>query len=310
MTDTRTIGNDVQHGEGPSSFDDEGVDALLKRFAGEETPPKSGEEVATETAGTEAPTATDETSETTEAGSEEGADGEKAEVAADPEHVVTVKVGEDEHKVPVKDLMRLYGQEAALTRKSQETSEALNRATQEGEKAVTILGALISRAEERAKPYLGIDFNLAAQRLPEDAYKQLRADAEQVFTEVRFLRGEADQFVGQVRQNRAAQHQAELKASDEALGKEIEGWNAEQRSEVAKYAVQAGLPASYAESIADPAAMKIIRKAMLFDRGAAAAKTQVKPVATSAPKKAALKPGATLREDNDRFHDGHLYPGG
>jgi hypothetical protein len=79
-----------------------------------------------------------------------GEDEEGAEKAfADDGAYVKLKVDGEEKEVPVKDLTRLYGQEAALTRKSQEVAEQRKQAEAESQKHVSALQVLLTRAQEK-----------------------------------------------------------------------------------------------------------------------------------------------------------------
>src|SRR5574337_877989 len=71
---------------------------------------------------TEPEEATEEGQETEEDGEDEDPEASKAKKDAGDDVIVKIKVGDKEHEVPVKDLKRLYGQEASLTRKSQEVA--------------------------------------------------------------------------------------------------------------------------------------------------------------------------------------------
>src|SRR5690348_14337033 len=59
---------------------------------------------------------------------------------------VKIKIGDEERTVSVKDLTRLYGQEAALTKKSQEVSELRKKTEDEGTRYVAASEAMLKRA--------------------------------------------------------------------------------------------------------------------------------------------------------------------
>ena len=272
--------------------DDDAVEAALAaKFAGADEAPQ--ENAAVE--GAEAPEA-DEATEETSAETEEA-----TETEAPDEAFVKVKEGDKEHLVKVSDLKRLYGQEASLTRKSQELAEATTRASGETEKAVAIMGALIQKADKHWETmgYDKVDLALAAQRLDERAYRQLKSDMEEAHNQRVFLRQEGNALLSQVRENREAAHREALKTVDARVAEKVSGWTAESRKEVVAYAKTQGFPDHMAEGISDPAAIMMIRKAMLFDRGQKAVSEKVKPAAASSPSKT-IKPGSTTNTTPDK----------
>lgn len=275
MTES-TIQQDV-----PGFESDEAV--FLKKFAetSEETPQEPAE-------------TPEETPEERDAEVQEETELEAPEegLEAPDDAVVKVKVNDKDLEFKVGDLKRLAGQEAELTRKSQEVSAVTKRATEETEKAVALTDAMIQRADKlwTDMGYDKVDLNLAAQRLPENAYKQLKADMEALHGQRRFLREEGGKLVEAHRAARAAEHQKALSTVDANVARDVPGWTKETRLEVVAYAKSQGLASEIADNLADPSALKVIRKAMLFDKGSAAA-TKVKPTAVSAPAKT-LKPGS------------------
>jgi hypothetical protein len=93
---------------------------------------------------------------------------------------VKVTEGDAVHEVPLKDLTRLYGQEAALTRKSQEVAE-LRKTAEAAQKNLTALQVLIERAKEKADPFKKIDWmavvedpNISSKRSPHSVPKRRR----------------------------------------------------------------------------------------------------------------------------------------
>lgn len=123
------------------STDDDAISSLVNRWADAEDQPSDTDEGET----TESADESDEDDATdldlSEPNDDEDADeGEDSEdEEADPastkeakdDHLVTVTVDGETKTVPVKDLKRLFGQEAALTRKSQEVAAARKATEQE-----------------------------------------------------------------------------------------------------------------------------------------------------------------------------------
>lgn len=204
---------------------------------------------------------------------------------ADDEHEVVVTVDGTEHKVTVKDLKRLFGQEASLTQKSQAVAQAHQQASAQAERHVTALQTMIKRAEDRLKPYESVDWALAAAKLPAEDYQSLKTAHDTLAADVKFYKDELDGTVTQFRQQAAEQVKV---AADECLKAltnpehvaHIEGFNEATYNEIRQYAASVGVPQQAIDNTYDPVAIKLIHKAMLYDKGA---KTAMKKL-TTAPK--------------------------
>jgi hypothetical protein len=207
-------------------------------------------------------------------------------VEIDDNTFVKVKVGDEEIEVPVKDLTRVHGQEAAVTRKSQEAAEKRKAADAETAKAVATLDVMLKRAQERAAPYANIDF-LALTKDPNitaEDLANLRNTAQTHFEDVRFLEQELGNFMGALQTRQKEEFKSAVKTCVEALttkGTEdkpnphyIEGWNTKLYDDTRSFAVEQGLSPEVVNNLVDPAAFKLIHMAMMFQRGA----TQVKTV--------------------------------
>ena len=311
-----TIRKDVPVADaGPLTIDG-GADAFLSRMLDAEKPSKAedeGEQEAeVETTEAEGSEGADEAqdaegdedpsvSEDDEEGSseEESEDQEDQEGSAEDKKAdkgkknapddleVEITVGDETHKVSVKDLKRLYGQEAALTRKSQEAAQLRKTAEETAQKHGAALERLMKAAQERWKPYENIDFMLAAKEMDSESYKQLRADAQDAFGHLKFIQTELEGYVSeQENQRKAAFTQAAQDAiktlSDPEKG--IPGWNNQLYDEIRTFAVAQGMEPGVVNSIIDPTAIKIINFARLYLKGKQAAAEKVKRVA-NAPKK-------------------------
>ena len=97
---------------------------------------------------------------------EQDEDSEEAEVVAfDDETLVDISVDGESKQASIKDLKRVYGQEASLTRKSQEAASQRKSADEQMQKADASLQAMISRAQERYKPYSEVDMLVASKNM-------------------------------------------------------------------------------------------------------------------------------------------------
>jgi hypothetical protein len=181
-------------------------------------------------------------------------------------------VGEEEHEVPVKDLKRLWGQEAALTRKSQEAAEVKRKAEETGSKYVAGLEGLLSRAREAAKPYEQINF-LALSKDPSVTAEELTAlmaQAQSAHENVKYLESELTGVVQHVEQARQTNLRAQATEcvkvlTDPKTG--IEGWNGQMYNDLRSFAVDSGLPGNLVNELVDPVVFKLLHKAWLYDKG-------------------------------------------
>lgn len=187
---------------------------------------------------------------------------------------VKVKVGDDEHEVSVKDLKRLWGQESALTQKSQQVAAARTAVEAEQQAYVTRTAALLDRAKSRFEPYSKIDFVLAAKELSAEEYTALRQEAEAAYSDVTFLSGEVDGLVKQINETAQTNLVAQAKECIKVLSGDpkdggIEGWNDKLYDDIRAYGVAQGIPQTAMNRLVDAPALRMIHKSMLYDRGAA-----------------------------------------
>lgn len=273
--------------EMPAGLSDSSIeDELLKRFMPPDADKKpSGEKEKQERTApekdddaTEKPDEDEDTSaekpegDEDEEGDEDDKEGDK-KFADEEGTYVKIKVGEEEHEVPVSELKRLYGQEASLTKKSMEVAEQRKVVTSELEKAAAGSAALLDRARARFEPYSKIDFHLAAKELSAEEYTALRNEALAAYEDVQFLEKNVGDVLGQIRQKQetdlvSAARESLKVLSGPAEDGGIEGWNEKLYDEIRAFAVQEGAPADTVNKLVDHWAIRLLHKAMLYDRGA------------------------------------------
>ena len=213
--------------------------------------------------------------------SEDETDDDEEQVEIDDETVVDIVVDGETKQASIKDLKRLYGQEASLTRKSQETSSQRKLADEQLQRADASLQAMLSRAQDRWKPYSELDMLVASKQMNSDDFSALRAEAKQAEDDLKFLSEEADAFYDFVKKQNADQKQAQAKECVKVLQKELPEWNNQLYNDIRMYAVSQGLPEDNVNQITDPNAIMLLNKARLFD--------QTKKVATVKKAKASKK---------------------
>ena len=225
----------------------------------------------------------EESDEDTEDADEDEEDEEKSKPKKelDDNAVVKVKVGEEELEVPVKDLKRLYGQEAALTKKSQAVAAKTKEVEETGAKYVAALSQLLTRARERAEPFTKVDYLVATKELSTEELQALRSEAQRHFEEVNFLEQELDKFMGQVQQQRQTSLVEQAKECVKVLKEEIPEWSEKLYDDLRGFAITQGFDREVINNLVDPVAFKLLHQAYLYNKGQkAVTKKKVK-----APKK-------------------------
>lgn len=298
----------------PRSFDiDEAADAILDRWSDgetlsdeedqeatpedvDETPDDDGdfeedEDLPEDDEDTEADpdededTDQDEDDEGDEEDTEEEAEEEEAAEGITDETLIDILVDGKTKQASVKDLKRLYGQESALTRKSQEVATKRKEAEEALVNADNTYRTLMERAEARFKPYSELDMLVASRNLSNEDFTQLRQDAKAAEDDLKFLREEANSFYQTANSNAQAQLQDQAKECSRVLETEIEGWGNDLYNDIRSYAVKQGLPQEQVDKYVDPGVIKILNKARMYDELKATAGTKkAKAVAATGPK--------------------------
>ena len=220
----------------------------------------------------------DESDEEEEETEEEEA--EEARLLSD-EDLVPVTVDGETHQVPAKKLARLYGQEASLTRKSQELATQRKAAEEAVGKTNAVLQRMLEKAEEAYKPYADVDMLVASKTMTDSDFTQLRKEAQQAEEQLKFLREEADTYYSSMRSEQDKLLQEQAQTAVKVLQEEVPEWSNELYNDIRSYAVAQGLPEEQVNMIVDPNSIMIINKARLYDQG--------KRVATVKRKKASTK---------------------
>lgn len=274
------------------SSDTDGSSAFLASFADKPDAPKkkSSEPVDEEPEDT----TTDDTDDTDgsdaspdeDSDEENSGDDENAATEADKKyvdddgHLVKIKVGEEEREVTVKDLKRLFGQEASLTQKSVEVANARKTAEAEQQKHITALNVLLTRATEQANPYRNIDWMAVSKdtNITAESASALREEAQRYMDNESFLGQQLNTFMGEVQQRQSVDRVESAKACIKSLTTEsteaapnanyIKGWNDKTYEDVRSFAIKQGMSKDIVNAVTDPAAIKMIHMALLFSRGA------------------------------------------
>jgi hypothetical protein len=199
----------------------------------------------------------------------------KKYVDEDDTTFVKVKVGEEEHEVPVKDLKRLFGQEAALTKKSQAVASQLASVEKEREANAVRLKALTERATSRANYFRSLPWMQMAKDPSIDGEQMaiLQKEAQQAIEEETFLKAETDALIKVAQEQTVANLAQQASTTVKTLGDQssplyIEGWNQKLYDDMRSFAVDQGVPAQIVNQIVDAPTLKLLHMAMLYQKGA------------------------------------------
>lgn len=206
---------------------------------------------------------------------EDSEDKEKTEKDPEAEEdakVIKVKVDGKESEFTIGALKRLAGQEATLTRKSQEVSSARKQVDDYARVHVAALDKMLERAKSKYEPYSKIDFLLASKdpNISGEELAAVRASAVAAYEDVKFLEQELGEFAQQIstreRETLQAQAQECIKVlSDPEKG--IKGWSQDLYMGLRKYAVDSGIDVAGFDRTVDPSTIKLLHKAWLYDKG-------------------------------------------
>jgi hypothetical protein len=206
--------------------------------------------------------------------SEETEEEEVEEVNLSDDTIVELTVDGETKQASLKELKRLYGQEASLTRKSQETANQRKDATEALQRADASLQAMLTRAQDRYKPYEEVDMLVASRQMNPDDFAALRAEAKAAESDLKFLQEEANGFYGELQQKQAVQQQESAKHCIEVLKEKLPEWNTDLYNDIRQHAINSGLPAEAVNTYTDPNVIMLLHKAMMFDKSKQVAKTK------------------------------------
>jgi hypothetical protein len=219
---------------------------------------------------------------------DDGKEGEKPTVEIKDDHKVKVPVDGEEREFTFGQLKRLAGQEASLTRKSQEVATQRKSVDERSAVLLAQSSALLDRAKAKYEPYSKIDL-LAASKDPNISAEELvavRNAAKAAYEDVQYLEQEtarvSEALRNQARQDLVQQAQESIKVlSDPEKG--IEGFSQQLYGDICSFAVESGLPQEIVNDLVNPAAIKLINMARLYAKG------QVKVQSEKSDKKKAPK---------------------
>lgn len=231
---------------------------------------------------------------------DETAEGEEADEQDDEEPVYTIKVDGKEMDVPVTELVKGYQRNADYTRKTQELA-ALRKQVE------TVAQESSALREQYAQRLVQLDQILQAQAPQEPNWERLRAEDPIEFAAQWADHQRRQQAAQQLRAEQAAimqrqqaeqqmQQMQQLEQGRQWLNQAIPEWKdaktaSAERAAMKAYGKQFGYSDEELAQVADPRAVVLLRKAMMYDR-MQEKRGQIKPA-----KKAVtpvLKPGPAV----------------
>lgn len=244
----------------------------------------------------------DESEDDPEESSDEDGDTEESKApakVAEDDAEVTITVEGKEHRVSVKDLKRLYGQEAALTQKSQAIAGMRRTVEAQGLYLAQVLDTRYKAAQAKAAKYKDVDLFRASRELEPEEFDALRAAKENAESELKALEREGQEFVQRAQLTRQQLLREQAKESLKVITKAIPEWNDEVYGKVRTYAIAQGMDPDTVNEVVDPGAIVMMHKAMKFDEAQAKKATVTKKVA-KAPTKV-LKKGSEVDRGSSKI---------
>lgn len=217
---------------------------------------------------------------------------DETEVELSEDALVEIQVDGETKQASLKDLKRLYGQEASLTRKSQETAAKRKEAEEALQKTHLSYQKLLERAEARMKPYAEVDMLVASRQMSTEDFAALRREAAEAEKDLKFLKEEADAFYQDAQAQQQKQVQEAAQNCVKVLSEQLPDWGDELYNNIRTYAVSQGLPQEQVDQYVDPTVIMILNKARLYDQTKATAETKkakAKVIKTKQTKSRVLK---------------------
>lgn len=236
-------------------------------------------------------------SKSTEGDSEETSqESSGTESEADPNDAeVSFKIGDTDTKVRMSELRGLVERRAESERAFTETTAARAAYNEKVQSADLVLARAVEKAEAKWKPFQDIDWITVRTQLDDNAWNTLRTMAKDAQDEVKFFTEERGALLAQSREATAQDMQrqaqaaiAELTGPTERGG--ITGFDQKLYGEITDYAMGQGLPKEIVFGTVSPAAVRLLHKAMMFDRAQKSSATVAEKIT-----KAVQKPTNTQR---------------
>lgn len=210
---------------------------------------------------------TEEETEGEDIDDDEDTDSDNTTTELSDETEIDVIVDGEAQKVSIKNLKRLHGQEASLTRKSQEVARQRKEADDAISKSSVVMDAMIKKAEEKFKPYKEVDMLLASKTMTDKDFAQLRKEAQAAQDELNFLTKEADGLYKDLQEQQKVALSNAAKECVQVLQETIPNWTNSLYNDIRGYAIGQGFNEQEVNNYVDPKVIQILNKARLYDEG-------------------------------------------
>ena len=210
---------------------------------------------------------TEEETESEDIDEDEDTDSDDTTTELSDETEIDVIVDGEAQKVSIKNLKRLHGQEASLTRKSQEVARQRKEADDALSKSSVVMDAMIKKAEEKFKPYKEVDMLLASKTMTDKDFAQLRKEAQTAQEELNFLTKEADGLYKDLQEQQKVALSNAAKECVQVLQETIPNWTNNLYNDIRGYAIGQGFNEQEVNNYVDPKVIQILNKARLYDEG-------------------------------------------
>ncbi len=191
------------------------------------------------------------------------------EKLADLEAVVKHKVDGVEKTFKVKDLVRLAGQDAAITQRSQEHAKTVAEVKARAEKFDLGIEAMAKHAEAQYREYENLDFIALSKVMSEPELRQLQADASKARENYEFVKGGLDNRRAELANERAAQRAKQVPETIKALTDQasphfVPDWNDALYDSLRDFAVENGISRAAIDEEVNAPALRVLWMAQQF----------------------------------------------
>lgn len=220
---------------------------------------------------------------------EDGDDAEQQEESTEEkilsdDELDSIKLEIDGEVIGLKDLKSGFLRQSDYTRKTQELAAQRKEVEAYARDAEAKANELVQQrfelvaldVEKRLQQYQDLDWKALSRANPAD-YTALRNDYEETVQEARTLQAEYEKIVESKSRHVEQQKLETAKHSYEVLSKEIPNWGKDVYSDILSFAVQNGMPQDAASNIVDAPTLKMMYKAMMFDKSKTEISTKTKP---------------------------------
>lgn len=230
----------------------------------------------------------------------------------DDDSFVKVKVGDEEHEIPVRDLKRLAGRDAALTQKEMEVASLRKQTSETLQTVETAFSTILEQAKAKADALNKLDLLDLARTQPRHVIDQLRQDIDDANKTVSFL----EEGVRQAQEDRQRLIVEEIRSqvpktvaelSNPESRYHIEGFGTDRQAEVYRglidFGVEMGFPQEVVATETSPAALKLLHLAKV-GRDALKARAEARAKTKAAKKAAGDKRGKSKAPARTRTASG------